>query len=115
MSTETLQAIDPDLSLELAGGNQELADDLLAMLVAELPALRQNIQDAFATGDMEQLRHHAHKMNGSTRYCGVPALQATAAALETAARTGDAPAIAKTMEGVDAEVTRLLRVSAAPM
>jgi two-component system sensor histidine kinase BarA len=72
----------PILSLELAGGNQQLADQMFDMLRKELPVLRDLTNDTYAAGDLENMQVHVHKINGSTRYCGVPALYEAADALE---------------------------------
>ena len=79
----------PSLSLELAGGNQQLADQMFDMLLKELPVLVEQMNDTFAASDMEAMQGHVHKINGSTRYCGVPALYEAAHALERYMKSGE--------------------------
>jgi len=69
-------------SIELAGGNERLANELLPMLVNDLPAQHEKIQQAYAKQDMSALKTHVHKLHGGTQYCGVPALRQAAAKLE---------------------------------
>ncbi len=52
-------------ALAVTGGNARIADELLSLLLRELPA---------------------HKLQGSATYCGTPALKAAALALEHAAQ-----------------------------
>ena len=67
-----------------AGGNRALADELLDMLLAELPAQRQAIQRAYLDHDMLSLHSQVHRLHGSASYCNVPDLKDSAAALESA-------------------------------
>lgn len=80
--------LDIPLAIEQAGGSPELARDLLRMLLDELPGLYQKLQQAHAAGDAEARWDHAHKIYGSTAYCGVPALRDAAGALEKAIKAG---------------------------
>ncbi len=67
-----------------AGGNRVLADELLDMLLAELPAQRQAIERAYHANDMLSLHSQVHRLHGSASYCNVPQLKDSAAALEGA-------------------------------
>jgi len=73
---------DEQLSLELAGGNQDLARQMFEMLLNELPTLQAGMNEAHHNGDNAALYDHVHKINGSTRYCGVPAVGKAANDLE---------------------------------
>jgi two-component system sensor histidine kinase BarA len=69
-------------AIEQAGGNPDLAKELFSMLLKELPDLKHKLNQAFNNGDEQSLWDHAHKIYGSTAYCGVPALQKAAKELE---------------------------------
>lgn len=103
-----LAVYDREASVRLAGGNEQIADDLLAMLLAELPQQQRGLQEAFREGNMEELGRIAHKLHGSTCYCGVPALRAAAARLDACAATADRETIAAALDQLDQEITRLL-------
>ena len=77
-------AIDWALSLRMANGKQELASDLLTMLIANIPIARAQIAKAYAERNQPAMLDHVHKFHGATCYCGVPRLKAAAATLETA-------------------------------
>jgi len=102
--------IDPDLALEQAGGNEELAKELLGMLLAELPKLRDMLGTAIKEKNLQAMWDHAHKIYGSTAYCGVPGLRAAAQALEAAIKIKDFPKVASEFELTRSEIERILEV-----
>lgn len=106
------RVLDETLGLQLAGGNAALAADLLAMLLEDLPRQRHRLNEAYASGDRGEFLEHVHRLHGSACQCGVPALRAAAARLESAikAEEGLAPASAVRahMESVSKEIERLL-------
>jgi len=79
-----LPMLDIPHAIEQAGGNPDLAKELFTMLLKELPDLKTNLNQAFRDGDNQGLWDHAHKIYGSTAYCGVPALNKAAKELEEA-------------------------------
>lgn len=81
-SNNSLAVYDHNESLELAGNNEELANELFNMLVKELPVHKQKIEHAGTNHDFENLKQFTHKLHGACSYCGVPQLRASAFALE---------------------------------
>jgi two-component system sensor histidine kinase BarA len=77
------QVVDVELAVKRAGGRKELAEELHNMLLDSLPALKQLIASSWESQDLDALYTHVHKLNGSTRYCGVPELESQCEALET--------------------------------
>lgn len=98
---------DEQLSLELAGGNEDLAQQMLEMLLNELPSLQASMNDAFEEGDKAALYDNVHKINGSTRYCGVPAVGQAANDLELLLKN-EADELDKSLESLNKEIKRLL-------
>lgn len=76
------QIYDADRALELAGGNQALANELFDMLTKELGDQLKVLRDT-STGD-DLLREIAHKLRASARYCATSALEERASVLEEA-------------------------------
>ncbi|SFD04167.1 HPt (histidine-containing phosphotransfer) domain-containing protein [Thiohalospira halophila DSM 15071] len=76
------EALDWTLAVERAGGNADLAADLLEMLRQELPQRMEAVRTAAARGDESVLQEEIHRVVGSCRYCGVPALERTAGHLD---------------------------------
>ena len=52
------------------------------MLIKELPAHREEIQQALNDSDIDRLREVTHKLNGASRCCGTTALSKAAQNLE---------------------------------
>jgi two-component system sensor histidine kinase BarA len=106
METKT-PIYDRELSLQLAGGKADLAEQMLGMLLAELPQLCEQANDAAAANDTDALFRTVHKINGSTRYCGVPALGEAADQLESLIKAGSTD-IAAAMQRLNDEADRLI-------
>lgn len=79
----SLKTIDWTLSLKLANHREDLAKELLTLLISELPETRNNINNAYQNQDLEMLHHYIHKLHGATCYCGVPRLKEITSLLET--------------------------------
>ena len=77
------QVVDRELAIKRAGGRPELAAELHGMLLKSLPELQQALARSWASQDRDALYTHVHKLNGSTRYCGVPELERHCETLET--------------------------------
>lgn len=76
------QILDKSLAIEKAGGKSDLAKELFAMLLKELPELKNLMNMAYQANDPQGFWDHSHKIHGSTAYCGVPALRAAAKIVE---------------------------------
>lgn len=87
---ETPVPLDWALAVERAGGNAGLAADLLEMLREELPARMNTLQTAADQGDEAALQEEVHRVVGSCRYCGVPALEQAAGHLHGLLQRDDA-------------------------
>ena len=98
---------DKDLSLQLAGGKPDLAEQMLGMLLETLPELCEQANAAAAANDADALFRNVHKINGSTRYCGVPALGEAADQLELLIKAGSTD-IAAAMQRMNEEADRLI-------
>ena len=106
-----LPIIDTHLSLEQAGGNEALAKDLLGMLLKELPTMHAKVQLAITQLNYTAMWDHAHKLYGSTAYCGVPALREASKRLEEAIKKAELEKINQTYLEVSQQI-KLLNDSA---
>jgi len=75
--------VDWELAYRLAGGKKELAEEMLNMLLSTLPNDLAQIKAAFDSDNLVSLKDAVHRLNGATRYCGVPGLQSIVKDLET--------------------------------
>lgn len=74
------EALDPEIlnwqqSLQLAANKEDLAQDLLKMLVDSFPTELDEMQQLIELEDFPQLEHVLHRLYGATRYVGTPKLQ----------------------------------------
>lgn len=76
------KSIDWDLSVKLASNKPDLAKELLDILINDLPATKQLINQAYAEQDYHSLALQVHKLHGATCYCGVPRLKMITEQLE---------------------------------
>src|SRR5262249_5231483 len=76
--------IDWEQTLKLAANNRSLAKDMLMGLVDSLKSAQTSINQAFTKKDYKNMREQVHRLHGACCYCGVPALKAAVAAVETA-------------------------------
>lgn len=83
------QIIDTELGLSLANNKADLAENLLKMLVDELPATKMSMLAMYNQKDYEALRKEVHKLHGGCCYCGVPRLKTAAAALDNTLKSGN--------------------------
>ena len=59
----------------MAANKEDLAQDLLKMLVDSFPTELDEIEQLIELEDFPQLEHVLHRLYGATRYVGVPKLQ----------------------------------------
>lgn len=95
-------------ALERAGGNAELAKELFAMLLKELPPLREQLRNAIAARDLDACWDPAHKLYGSTAYCAVPMLAQSAQATEAAIKAQDLAAVRTQFAELEAAIDALI-------
>ncbi|MGD8547741.1 MAG: Hpt domain-containing protein [Thiohalophilus sp.] len=100
--------LDKKQALEQAGGNVELARELFDMLLQELPGLRSKLQQAITERDNQAMWEHAHKLYGSTAYCGVPALRQSACDMEECIKQKDEQRLDGCYTHLANEIDRLL-------
>lgn len=107
--SSALRAIDENLALQRAGGNEGLARDLYRMLQNELTDYQRRLPTLFADGDLDTLQEVVHKLNGSATYCGVPALKSAVDAMESSLKRGETECYASGLEAVMKEIQRLMQ------
>lgn len=87
----TSQVIDWNAALKQAANKEDLAIDMLQMLVDFIPEVAELADNILDNGfdDVEQVFHLIHKLHGSCSYCGVPRLKSICATIEKALRAGE--------------------------
>lgn len=82
--------IDWQAALKQSANKEDLARDMLQMLIDFIPEVSNVVEAALEEDDFdsETLVHHVHKLHGSSSYCGVPRLKKVCATIEKALRSG---------------------------
>lgn len=75
-------SLDWSLALRQAANKPDLARDLLQMLLAFMPEVRETMERCMATNDAVALREIIHKLHGSASYSGVPRMKQLCQQLE---------------------------------
>ncbi|WP_312931042.1 response regulator [Pseudomonas sp.] len=101
-----LKVLDPQEGLRLAAGKPDLAADMLAMLLASLEADREAIRHARDSGDRQAMIERVHRLNGASRYCGVPQLRAACQRSETLLKQ-EHPQMMQALDELDRAIGRL--------
>ncbi|BBH47617.1 response regulator [Pseudomonas sp. KU43P] len=101
-----LLVLDPDEGLRLAAGKPDLAADMLSMLLASLDSDREAIRAARESEDRTVLIEQVHRLNGASRYCGVPQLRAACQRSETMLKQ-DHPQAQQALDELDGAICRL--------
>ncbi|WP_105213701.1 two-component sensor histidine kinase BarA [Pseudoalteromonas sp. T1lg22] len=73
-----------DLALQRAGGKEDLAQEMLNMLLLSIPETVSLIEEAMTAKDHQRLLSIIHKFHGACCYTGVPKLKKLAELIETA-------------------------------
>lgn len=102
----------PEEAVKLAGGNQDLANELFKMLIAELPQYQQRLKNALSHNDIKELKHCIHKINGATSYCGVPRLRLSAVQLEMNIDNNELEPVAELTQSVLHHIEELIDFAA---
>ncbi|MDF0730001.1 response regulator [Pseudomonas entomophila] len=106
VDSSELKVLDPEEGLRLAAGKADLAADMLAMLLASLEGDREAIRAAREAGDRTQMIERVHRLNGASRYCGVPQLRAACQRSETLLKQ-ESPQAVQALEELDRAISRL--------
>ena len=101
-------AYDRALALHQVGGNPAIADELIGMMLAELPSQKSAMSVAFLDADHQALRQVAHRVHGSASCCGTPAIKQASAALEAAILQGDLAHISALHETLQTAIDGLI-------
>jgi two-component system sensor histidine kinase BarA len=95
--TPSDSSIDWSLSLKNAGGREDLAKDMLQMLVNSFIEAKSLINQHLVGKQLDSLIAEVHKLHGATAYCGVPQLKYLTNKYESLLKTN----------GIDSDVKKI--------
>ncbi len=108
-----LPSRDHKKALLITGNNPQLAEEIFTRFCEDLPLQMKEIKRLNAQQDWPELCETAHKMQGSTRFCALPALNDALMLLEQASEKQEARLVAECIETIEYEVERLLQSESA--
>jgi HPt (histidine-containing phosphotransfer) domain-containing protein len=68
-------SIDLDLTLKLSAQNRKISNELFVMLYDEIPEYVEQVENALESDSNEAMQQAIHKIQGVTRYAGLPVLK----------------------------------------
>ncbi|WP_394135228.1 two-component sensor histidine kinase BarA [Aliivibrio fischeri] len=84
---KVMGSIDWEAALKQSAGKEDLAQEMLQMLIDFIPEVNEWIDKALESDiSEEELCHYIHKLHGSSSYCGVPRLKQLCNLIETSLR-----------------------------
>lgn len=103
-----LPIFDWNQALKLAGQKRDLAKDILAMLMKELPSDIAKINQAYQEQNYSEMLRLVHKLHGALCYSGIPRLKTVIAKLETELKTNIMDSLPALIDLLNIEVGLLL-------
>lgn len=85
----TVRILDRKVLLERLMGDEELAGEIVAAFIQDIPEKLRQARDTIGRGAAPELQEQAHTLKGTCGTVGAMAMQATAARLEDAARSAN--------------------------
>jgi two-component system, NarL family, sensor histidine kinase BarA len=108
MDLQQLPIIDWDQALKLAGNKQDIAKEILEMLVQTLPREVAAINQSWQDENYEQMSKQVHKLHGALCYCGLPRLKTLIAAIENDLKTNVINNLPHLLQSLNEETKQLL-------
>lgn len=108
MELDSLPVIDGELGIKLAGNKKDLADELLALFIKNLPEEILFIKHAHNEKNTPELLRRIHKLHGAVCYCGLPRLKIVLSQLETELKSNIMSSLPSLLDQLDIEVELLL-------
>ena len=107
MDVEDLPIIDWELAKKTAGNKLDLANDILAALLTELPAACAQMRQLHTERKYTDLIACVHKLHGALCYSGLPRLKTIVLRLETDLKSNIMVNSLSLIEQLDTEIRRL--------
>lgn len=95
--------------LKLTNNKPQLAEELLNILISELPALQNALNRAYKKNDWADLKEQVHKLHGSCCYTGVHQLKQLSQQLEETLRLNAFIHVEEILSLLNLEIERVLQ------
>jgi two-component system sensor histidine kinase BarA len=108
LEMDNLAVIDWELGLKLAGGKKDLAQDMLTLLVRDLPDDRMAINQLLAEQNYSHLLARVHKLHGAVSYCGTPRLKTILSDVESQLKANQTSELKAMIKQLNHEIDELI-------
>ncbi len=105
---ENLPVVDMQLGLKLVSFKQDLADDILNILVEKLPEDMAAIKALFAEKQYQAMHQKIHYLHGALCYCGTPRMKKIVEWLESDLKNKKQDNLAHLINLLDKEANQLI-------
>lgn len=110
--TSNLSALNFKAAVELCGGKEAIAREIIQMLVNELPLQVAELQAAMQQQNWEELDYISHKLSGSAAYCGMEEIKLQARTLNNLVRRQEFDHIPLQFQTLQQAITDALAMAA---
>jgi HPt (histidine-containing phosphotransfer) domain-containing protein len=100
--------IDWKRCLQTVNDNEDLANELLAMFIKELPEFRASFESSVADYNLLQIRKLSHKLKGLVSYCAVPRIEAMIQYIDEAIKVGSTREVKETVHCLVKEIDSVI-------
>lgn len=111
MGNNQLAIINWELATQLAGNKRELAEEILALLIKDLPSNLHTFKQLNSEQNYSELLRQVHKLHGAVCYTGLERLKVIIARLETEIKNNIMINSSSLLEQLDTEVKLLLEIT----
>ncbi len=111
MENNKLAVINRNLAIKLAGNKKELAEEILALLIKDLPTNLVTFNRLHSEQNYSELLKQVHKLHGAVCYTGLERLKVVISRLETEIKNNIMVNSSSLLEQLDTEVKLLLETT----
>ena len=108
MDLDKLPVVDWELAMKLAGNNQDIAKEILALFIKNIPGELTAINQSFQNKNYQEMGKQLHKLHGALCYCGLPRIKMLVAQLESSLKNNVTDDLSAHVELLNQEVNDLL-------
>lgn len=105
------QILDWPLSLQLAGNNTSLAKDILTYIVKNINKDLAELKHTYQQNNLKNFLQLIHRLHGGLRYCGVPTLRKSVAAIEATLKDHPLDYIAPSLSALTIEANNVIEAA----
>lgn len=98
-------------AVQLCGGQESIAREIIQMLVNELPEQSRELQEAVAKKNWKNLDYISHKLAGSAAYCGMEEIKKEARSLNEMIRQQNMAEVPQQMTHLQQAITDALKAA----